>query len=103
MGYASARRVRKFSQGSQAVAGGRKRSQAVGSPPKTLIFKAFWDFPWPKTRQHGLKMGQKHLFKHPKWSGNNFRENDFFRPGDPNGLTVGTRRARAWLPPGSTK
>ena len=28
----SARRVRKFSQGSQAVAGGRKRSQAVGSP-----------------------------------------------------------------------
>ena len=32
MGYTSARRVRKFSQGSQAVAGGRKRSQAVGSP-----------------------------------------------------------------------
>ena len=32
MGYTSARRVRKFSQGSQAVAGGRRRSQAVGSP-----------------------------------------------------------------------
>ena len=23
--------------------------------PKRPIFKAFWDFPWPKTRQHGLK------------------------------------------------
>ena len=32
MGYTSTRRVRKFSQGSQAVAGGRRRSQAVGSP-----------------------------------------------------------------------
>ena len=25
--------------------------------PKQPIFKAFWDFPWPKTRHHGLKMG----------------------------------------------
>ena len=24
--------------------------------PKRPIFKAFWDFPWPKTRHHGLKM-----------------------------------------------
>ena len=37
MGYASARHVRKFSQGSQAVAGGRKRSQAVGSPIDRIL------------------------------------------------------------------
>ena len=36
--------------------------------PKWPIFKAFWDFPWAKTRRHGLKMGQNHLFKHHKWS-----------------------------------
>ena len=24
--------------------------------PKRPIFKAFWDFPWPKTRHLGLKM-----------------------------------------------
>ena len=30
--------------------------------------KAFWDFPWAKTRHHGLQMGQNHLFEHPKWS-----------------------------------
>ena len=23
--------------------------------PERPIFKAFWDFPWPKTRHHGLK------------------------------------------------
>ena len=25
--------------------------------PKRPIFKPFWDFPWPKTRHHGLQMG----------------------------------------------
>ena len=39
--------------------------------PKQPIFKAFWDFPWGKTRHHGLKMGSKHLFEHLKWSGIN--------------------------------
>ena len=24
---------------------------------KRPVFKAFWDFPWPKTRHHGLKTG----------------------------------------------
>ena len=26
------------------------------------------DFPWAKTRHHGLKMRQNHLFEHPEWS-----------------------------------
>ena len=68
-----------------------------------IYIKAFWDFPWPKTRHHGLKTGQKHVFEHPKWSGNNFGKNDFFRPGDPGGPTVGPRRARAGLPSDCTK
>ena len=25
--------------------------------PKRPLFKAFWDFPWAKTRHHALKMG----------------------------------------------
>ena len=29
--------------------------------PKRPIFKAFWDFSWPKTRHHGLKTGLKTL------------------------------------------
>ena len=29
------------------------------------------------------------MFEHPKWSGHNFGKNDFFRPGDPGGPTVG--------------
>ena len=32
------------------------------------LFKAFWDYPWTKTRQHGLKMSPNHLFEHPEWS-----------------------------------
>ena len=69
---------------------------------KRPIFKAFWHFPWPKTRHHRLKTGQKHVLEHPKWSGNNFGKNDFFCPGDPGGPTVGPRRARAGLPSGCT-
>ena len=42
-------------------------------------------------------------FPHPKWSRNNFGKNDFFRPGDPGGPTVGPHRARVELPCGSTK
>ena len=49
--------------------------------PKRPIFKAFWDFPWPKTRHHGLEMAKKHLFENPKWSKNNFEKNIFFAPG----------------------
>ena len=33
------------------------------------MFKAFWHFPWPKMRHHGLKMGYKHMFEHPEWFG----------------------------------
>ena len=51
--------------------------------PKRPLFKAYWDFPWPKTRHHGLKTGQKHLFEDPKWSRNNFETNYFFAPGTP--------------------
>ena len=51
--------------------------------PKRPIFKAFWDFPWPKTRHHGLKMAPKHLFEHPKWSRNNFGKKNFFSPWGP--------------------
>ena len=51
---------------------------------KQPIFKAFWDFPWPKTCHHGLKTGYEYLFEHPKWSTNNFgKKNHFFRPGTP--------------------
>ena len=53
--------------------------------PKRPVFKAFWEFPWPKSRHQGLKTGQKHLFEHPKWSRNNFGKKDFFRPGGPGG------------------
>ena len=31
--------------------------------PKRPLFKAGWDFPRAKTRTHGYKMGQKHLFE----------------------------------------
>ena len=41
------------------------------------LFKAFWDFPWAKTRQHGLKMGPNHLFEHPEWSGITFGKTRF--------------------------
>ena len=54
-------------------------------------------------RQQGLKMAQTHLFEHPKWSRNNFGNNDFFRAGDPGGPTVGPRRARAGLHSDCTK
>ena len=70
---------------------------------KQPIFKAFWDFPWPKTRHQSLKTGQKHLFEHPKWSRNNFGKNHLFRPGDLGGPTFGPHRARAWVPSGCTK
>ena len=49
--------------------------------PNRPIFKAFWDFPWPKTRRHGLKTGSKHLFEHPSWSRNNFGKMIFFALG----------------------
>ena len=48
---------------------------------KTAHFQAFWDFPWPKTRHQGLKTSSTHLFEYPKWYGNNFGKNHFFRPG----------------------
>ena len=71
--------------------------------PKRPIFKAFLYVPWPKTRHHGLKTGQKHLFEHPKWSRNNFEKNPFFVPGDTGGPTSGPHCARAVLPSGYTK
>ena len=85
---------------------GKTRFSPIFDPflvPKRPVFKEFWDFPWPKTRHHGLKTAEKHLFEHPKSSRNNFGKNHFFRPGDPSGPTVGPHRARAGLPSGSTK
>ena len=85
---------------------GKTRFSPIFDPflvPKRPIFKAFWDFPWPIMHHHGLKMAQKHLFEHHKWSRNNFGKNDFFRPGEPGGPTVGPHRARAGLPSGCTK
>ena len=35
---------------------------------KGPIFKAVWDFPRAQMRHHGLKLGRKHLFEHPRWS-----------------------------------
>ena len=70
---------------------------------KRPIFKAFCDFPWLITRHHALKTAQKHLFEHPIWSKNNFEKNDFFRPGDPGGPTVGPNSVRAALPSSPTK
>ena len=49
--------------------------------PKWPTFKEFWDFPWPKTRHHGLKRGSKHLFEHPKWSRKNVEKIISFAPG----------------------
>ena len=40
--------------------------------PNRRSFKAFCDFLWAHTRQHGLKMGLKALFEHPKWRRINF-------------------------------
>ena len=42
------------------------------------IFKALWDVPWPKTRHHGLKTSEKHLFEHPEWSRITFGKTRFF-------------------------
>ena len=44
------------------------------------LFKAFWDFPWAKTRHHGLKMGPNHLFEHPEWSRITFGNKRVFHP-----------------------
>ena len=33
--------------------------------PKRPLFKAFWDFPWAKTRHHGLKTGKNTCFSIP--------------------------------------
>ena len=71
--------------------------------PKRSIFKAFWVFQWAKTGDHGLKIGQKHLFEHAKWSMNNSGKNVLFRPEDPGGPTASPHRVRAGLPYGSTK
>ena len=45
--------------------------------PNRRSFKAFWDFLWAHTRQHGLKMGLKALFEHPKWRRINFGKMPF--------------------------
>ena len=86
------------------VAQDTARSWFRGVGAHCAVFGAFWGFfPWPKTRHHGLKMAQKHLFEHPKWSRNNFGKNQFFRPGDPGGPTVGPHCAWAGRPFGCTK
>ena len=51
--------------------------------PQWPIFKAFWDSPWAKTRDLGLKKSQKPLFETPKWPRINFRTmrfDPFFDP-----------------------
>ena len=61
---------------------------------KRPIFKAFSDFPWPLTRHHGLKTGQKHRFENPKSFGNYFEKNLFFALGtlvDPPPLALAGR------------
>ena len=81
---------------------GKTRFSPIFDPllvPKRPIFKAFPDFPWPITHHYGLKTAYIHFSEDPKWSRNNFGKNDFFRPGDPDGPTVGPHRARAGLPP----
>ena len=66
---------------------------------KQPIFKAF---SMAHNAPPRAQNGPKHLFEHPKWSRNNFEKNDFFRPRDPGGPTVGPC-ARGVLPSGSTK
>ena len=51
----------------------------------------------------GGKTDQKHLFEHPKWSRNNFGKNQFFRPMDPTGPTVGPDHAGPGLPSSFSK
>ena len=41
------------------------------------------DFPCAKTRHHGLKMGQNHLFEHPEWSWITFEKMRFSPICDP--------------------
>ena len=47
------------------------------------LFRAFWDFPWAKTRHQGLKMGPNHLFEHPEWSRITFGKTRFSPIFDP--------------------
>ena len=64
------------------------------------FIKVFCDFSWATT---GSKRAKIHLFEHPMWARKSFRKNDFFRPADAGGPTVGPNRARPGLPSGSTK
>ena len=72
--------------------------------PKTAHFQGILGFSMaqnaPPRAQNGLK---KPLFEHPKWSRYNFGKNDFFRPGDPGGPTVGPHCAWAGRPSSCTK
>ena len=47
--------------------------------PKRPLFKACWDFPRAKTRQHGYKMGKKQFLENPEWCGVIFGEARFDR------------------------
>ena len=51
--------------------------------PKRPIFKAFWGFLWRNTRHQGLEMGQKHFWKHPKWSRKELWKKWHFSPRGP--------------------
>ena len=45
--------------------------------PKSPFSRLLGTFHGPKRCHHGLKMGQKHLFEHPKWSRIAFEKNVF--------------------------
>ena len=70
---------------------------------ETAHFQGILGFSMAQKASPRLKTALKHLFEHPKWSRNKFGKNEFFRPGDPGGPTVGPNRARAALPSGSIK
>ena len=91
---------------------------SLGSLLENRVFDPFlthfWSQNHPILRQFGIVRGPKCATtgsKHakngclsiPSGLGTTFGKNDFFRPGDPGGPTVGPHRAQAGLPSGSTK
>ena len=71
---------------------------------KHPIFKAFWDFPWPKTRHHGLKTAKNTCLSIPSGLAITLEKMIFFAPGtlvDPS--LAPTLLPPTVLPSGRTK
>ena len=59
------------------IAFGKMRFRPISNlfdVPKRPNFQGILQFSWSTTRHHGLKTGEKHLSKHPRWSRITFRK-----------------------------